>query len=361
MLFSLFHHHHHHSSPYNSYCMDKVIRIPSRCASSKTTARRVKTVASLAEFVQSEECQRIAILTGAGVSVASGIPDFQTMYRTLRPELITGSTHDRLILERDPTEALSWKMFRNNPFPYLELRRNFILGTFENKWKATIAHRFAELLHVKTGKLTRIYTQNIDGLHGQCEQIPDEMIIPVHGSISRVGCESCGAPMPFADFCQLVRTNIKDIDKKDKLAPKKSKPIPCPVCDKPLVKPTTVMYGRSLPAEFFQHTAEDLPNVDLLIVAGTALRVYPANTVVVRVPVGAQRVIVNLEPVGEAEWEIDYSNDEDSRDWFLQGNCDEVFLELIQHLGWVNDLDERLLPEASAEMVRRAKSANQDS
>lgn len=284
------------------------------------------------------------------------------MYDTLRPELITCSDAQRRLMSADPTYVLSWDIFSQNAFPYLEVRRPFILGTAESKWKATIAHRFMELLHTKTGKLTRVYTQNIDGLDRQCHAIPADKIVPVHGTLSRVACEGCGASMEFDTFCQQVRTNIKDIYKVDPEAPASSSPIPCPKCGQALVKPTTVLFGRSLPSEFFDAIQKDLPSVDLLIIAGTSLVVSPANSVAYRVPDTTTRVVVNMEPVGQ-DLGIEYSSfsmDDDgegedpspSRDLFLQGSCDAIFLELIEHLGWMDDLDEDILPEASAKLLQ---------
>ena len=282
------------------------------------------------------------------------------MYDTLRPELITCSEGERRLMSLDPTYVVSWDIFQQNAFPYLEVRRPFILGTAESHWKATIAHRFMELLHTKTGKLTRIYTQNIDGLDRQCRAIPDDKIVPVHGTLSRAACEACQTPMDFEDFCDQVRCNIKDIYKVDKSAPAESTPILCPNCHRALVKPTTVLFGRNLPLEFFTCIEEDLPRVDLLIVAGTSLVVSPANSVVYKVPNSTQRVIVNKEPVGE-DLGIEYSNSKTgkdaSRDWFLQGTCDQVFLELIQHLGWTDDLDASVLPTASADLLNKARQA----
>ena len=70
-----------------------------------------------------------------------------------------------------------------NAFPYLEVRRPFILGTAQQKWKATISHHVFDLLH-QLGKLTRLYTQNIDGLDFQV--VPRDKIVPVHGSLGTV-------------------------------------------------------------------------------------------------------------------------------------------------------------------------------
>ena len=84
------------------------------------------------------------------------------------------------------------------------------------------------------------------------------------------------------------------------------------------MKPRTVLFGRSLPSEFFERIQEDLPLVDLLIVAGTSLVVSPANSVVFSVPDTTIRVVVNREPVG-AELGVDYSVNA-KRDFFANGN-----------------------------------------
>jgi NAD+-dependent protein deacetylase sirtuin 2 len=313
-------------------------------------------IAGLARFILSNDCQSIAILTGAGVSVASGIPDFRSpggMYDTLRPELITASEHERRLLKQDPTNVVSWDMFRNNAFPYLEVRRPFILGTRDRKWKTTIAHRFAELLHAKTNKLTRIYTQNIDGLDLQCDEIPRDKIVTIHGTIGASACEGCGEEADHDAFCEQVRTNIKDIYQLDPDAHVESTPILCKNCHKPLVKPRTVLFGRNLPPEFFLCAEQDLPKLDLLIVAGTSLVVSPANSLVPAVPKKTIRVIVNRDPVGSELGIVYQENPSDGRDFFAQGECDEVFLELTKELGWLDDLKEEELSPESAHRVRK--------
>ena len=285
-------------------------------------------VAGLARFILSQDCQSIVILSGAGVSTASGIPDFRSpggMYDTLRPELITATDVQRSHMKNDPTEVVSWSMFSNNAFPYLEVRRPFILGSRENKWKATIFHRFAELLHTKTKKLQRIFTQNIDGLEFQCQDLPRNKIVAVHGTIREAGCEGCGTDMDYDQFCNKVETHIKDIYQIDTSAPIESKPILCENCQQPLVKPKTVLFQRSLPTDFFDCWDSDLPKVDLLLVAGTSLVVSPANMIVDAVPKSTIRVVVNKEEIGR---DLGMFQDND-RDVLLQGDCDDIFLELI--------------------------------
>ena len=221
-------------------------------ANTNKNPMRVTDLASLARFILSDECKSISILTGAGVSVASGIPDFRSpggMYATLQPQLLTASGYHKRLMEQDPTYVVHWDVFKENAFPYLEVRRPFILGTRNQRWKATIAHRFAELLHTKTNdKLTRVYTQNIDGLQQQCTSLPTDKIVGVHGTISQAKCEGCGHEMDFDEFCNKVETNIKDIyndDKDDVKQQKKSSPIVCTNCGRALVKPKTVLFGRS--------------------------------------------------------------------------------------------------------------------
>ena len=212
------------------------------------------------------------------------------------------------------------------------------------------AHHFAKLLHTKTGKLTRVNTQNIDGLTNAVD-LPDEKVISVHGNIGKASCECCGEDMDFNAFCGEVEEKIKDIYNPDN-GPKESKPIYCEPCGKATVKPKTVLFGSSLPSEFFECAEQDLPSTDLLIVAGTSLVVSPANSLVYNVPETTQRVIINNEPVGR-ELGIDYGTNPE-RDFFAQGKCDNVFLDLICELGWLQDLNEEVdnLPRASVDLIR---------
>jgi len=277
------------------------------------------------------------------------------MYDTLRPELITATQKQRNAMLIDPTAVVEKNMFLENPFPYLEVRRPFILGTQKQKWKGTLAHRFAELLHIETNKLTRVYTQNIDGLDFQCKELPSNKIIPVHGSIAQASCESCGSVVPnFDEFCNLVSTNIKDIYNQDADAPSESKPINCHSCGKQSVKPSTVLFGGSLPSVFLEQVPEDLKSADLLIVAGTSLVVSPANYLVTMVPDSCLRVIINRDPVGHSLG-IEYGSTT-QRDYFTQGDCEDKFLFLMLYLGWRDKIcaDSFLqqLPVGSQNLVR---------
>jgi len=295
-----------------------------------------------------------------GISVASGIPDFRSpggMYDSLKPELITATEKQREMMRRDPTYVVEKSMFMNNQFPYLEVRRPFILGTQIHQWKATLAHYFAKLLHTKMGKLTRVYTQNIDGLQYQCEGLPAEKIVSVHGSIGLVSCEACGASHDFDTFCEQVRSSIKDIYNIDDQAPSKSSNIFCDKCQEPTLKPATVLFGGNLPEDFYDYTVKDLPTIDLLIIAGTSLVVSPANSIVYNIPDSAIRLIVNNEAVGEFLG-IEYGP-HTTRDVFVRGTCEEIFLDLMLLLGWKNDLLElnEKIPHLSYDLIQKKLSS----
>jgi len=164
----------------------------------------------IAEYIISGKCMSIAFLTGAGISVGAGIPDFRSpggMYDTLRPQLLTASPADRASMAVDPTLVVSWNLFSKNQFPYLEVRRPFILGTVVQQWKATLSHFFIKVCHDK-GLLRRLYTQNIDGLDYQTE-IPKEKICNVHGTISIYGCEGCDADYPQEEFREALQKILK--------------------------------------------------------------------------------------------------------------------------------------------------------
>mmetsp|Transcript_42775 Transcript_42775/g.62428 ORF Transcript_42775/g.62428 Transcript_42775/m.62428 type:complete len:684 (-) Transcript_42775:436-2487(-) len=322
-----------------------------------------ESLEEMARFILSPRCKSIAILAGAGMSVASGIPDFRSagfgMYDTLQPELLTATEVEREAIRVDPTTVFEKNMFIQNQLPCLELKRPFILGTHGRTWKATLAHRFVELLHKKTGKLTRLYTQNIDGLEGQCADLPRDKVVDVHGSMGQAHCEICDSPHGFDWFCSAVRSQIKDVTGQDPNAPEVSTPIPCRVCGQNTVKPTIVLFRSNLPIEFFERIRTDLPSVDLLLIVGTSLTVAPANSLVYKVPHSALRMVVNNEPVG-TRLGIRYG-EESTRDFFGQGKCDEVFLELMLHLGWIDELKGLAddLPEESAKTLRdRLASAN---
>ncbi len=187
----------------------------------------------------------------------------------------------------------------------------------------------------------------------QCTKLPSELVVPVHGSMDRVCCElqDCQAEYDFDLFCEKIQTNIKDISGVDDLAPSISTPIKCGICSNNTVKPTVVLFHSPLPEIFFRNSVLDLPSTDLIFIIGTSLAVGPANSLVYRVPDECLRVVVNNEPVG-FRLGIDYSEDA-TRDYFLRGSCDEMLLDLIEELDWIDDLQDIMheLSDSSKELL----------
>jgi NAD+-dependent protein deacetylase sirtuin 2 len=309
----------------------------------------------------------------AGMSVASGIPDFRSsngLYSTLDASRLTATAEQQDRIRDDPSYSLDQHLFLENPLPCLEVNREFILGVRDRRWKATLAHRFVEQLRTKTtgatecsceggndvnetSKLVRLYTQNIDGLEDQCPGLGHERRIAVHGSMDEAECAVCLAPMDFDEFCDKVRCQIKDITGQDEAAPNESTPIRCANCLADRVKPSIVLFRSRLPEVFFQNVPQDVQDVDLLIVMGTSLAVAPANSIVTRVPRSAMRVLINRDPVGR-HLGLDWDNND--RDYFARGDCETVVLNLMERLEWLDDLrpslEGRELPECSASLLR---------
>jgi NAD+-dependent protein deacetylase sirtuin 2 len=341
-------------------------------------------IRSISEAIKCGNIRNAIVLTGAGLSVAAGIPDFRSpggLYDTLRPELITATESQRALLRSNPTAVVDIRLFSQNQFPYLEVRRPFILGTAEKQWKPTLGHFFIRVLSDK-GILRRLYSQNIDGLDGHAG-IPDEQLVNVHGTIGRASCEFCGNEYAYDEFCSAVRANIRNIyDPSDAEAPSESRNIQCKKCRRPGVKPSAVLYGSNLPGRFFDSVENDFQRgsfffmnpfgplgspdqpairnrtkVDLMIIAGTSLTVSPACNLVEMVADDTPRLLVNLEEVGH-DVGMDFSGaDTDTvsgsgcRDHFLQGTCDEGFLLLAKQVGWLGELaayKEEMCPGSAA-------------
>jgi NAD-dependent SIR2 family protein deacetylase len=303
----------------------------------------LRKINNLVDDIKANRCRRIVLLTGAGISCASGIPDFRSaggLYDTLRPALLTATEAERAYLAEQPTGVVEKSFFYKNQFPYLEVRRPFILGSAAGQWKPTIAHLMA-LMFQRKGLLRRIFDQNIDGLHrlvGLAEE--GDALVEVHGSLSALECEFCKAPYPSDEFRHRVRTQIRNIyDPSDAEAPQISTNILCLSCGKAGVKPCTVLYGSTLPQRALQAMVDDFPDqVDLLIVAGTSLTVSPACNLVQRLRPATPRLIINDQPVGGSLGLM--FDSAESKDIMLTGQCDDGFILLARLLGWLEEMAE---------------------
>ena len=189
-----------------------------------------------------DKSKNIVLFTGAGISCASGIPDFRSenglyneksSYAKYRPEEII--SHDFLWQHTD-----IFYDFYKKKMIYPDAKPN-------------AAHFFFAELE-KQGKLKAVITQNIDGLHSAAG---NKVVYELHGSVYRNHCVRCGKE--FGLNTVLEQEGV-------------------PHCDKcgGMIRPDVVLYGEGLDQKTWENAERAVRNADCLIVIGTSLTVYPA-------------------------------------------------------------------------------------
>jgi NAD-dependent protein deacetylase/lipoamidase len=192
----------------------------------------------LAELIKQSECT--VALTGAGISVPSGIPDFRTPGEGLWERV-------------DPMEVAHIDAFRRDPAKFWSFYRPRLhsLGGVEPNG----AHEVLAELE-RRGMLEGVITQNIDTLHTKAGS---ERVIEVHGSIRTASCQTCGAEFPLVEVESLFDESGAAI---------------CTQCDGP-VKPDVVLFGELLPADAMAEAEALATRADLMLCVGSSLEVYP--------------------------------------------------------------------------------------
>jgi len=191
-------------------------------------------------FIESLRNAKFAIaLTGAGVSVASGIPDFRS---------------SNGLFSKISQETFEIEFFNSEPDKYYKIAKEYI-HTLADKTPNVTHKMLAEL--EKKGLLKTIITQNIDGLH---QKAGAKNVIEFHGNVTSFYCTRCGD--------KYTRTQI---DKKIDAAG-------VPKCDKcgSLIRPGIVFYGDMIPQDVLTASQEMCSKCDLFIAMGTSLVVNPA-------------------------------------------------------------------------------------
>lgn len=203
-------------------------------------------------------------MTGAGISTASGIPDFRG------ENGIWGR-------EFDPSAFHRYR-FETDPAGFWQDRLRLQERLFGDSIGHNEAHRALCQLE-SMGFLEAVITQNTDGLH---RQAGSESVIELHGNASQASCDDCGHRIPAAAAFDLVRDGHT--------------PPPCARCSG-VLKPDVVLFGESLPRDRLQEAGVLLDRCDLVIVAGSSLEVEPAASLPTRtVRKGGDLVIINFDP-----------------------------------------------------------------
>ena len=195
--------------------------------------------ARLAELIRG--AGSVVALTGAGISVPSGIPDFR-------------SPQTGLWRNVDPMAVAHIDVFRHDPETFWGFYgQRFALLRDKRPNGAHAA--LAEL--ERRGQLDAVVTQNIDGLHAAAGT---ESLIEVHGSVAHASCPQCGDQWPLEE----VRERLE-------AAPDG---VPRCACGAPL-KPDVVLFGEFLPEAALQRATELAEAADLLLCVGSSLEVWP--------------------------------------------------------------------------------------
>jgi NAD-dependent deacetylase len=187
-----------------------------------------------------EESDRVVALTGAGISVPSGIPDFRTPGKGLWAKV-------------EPMAVATIDAFRHDTKRFWDFYRPRFHDLADKE--PNPAHEaLAEL--DRRGLLDAVITQNIDRLH---RKAGSEEVIEVHGSIATASCSSCAATYPLE--------RVESLFDEEGIAT-------CTGCAGK-VKPDVVLFGEFLPAEAMARAEELCSSADLLLCVGSSLEVYP--------------------------------------------------------------------------------------
>ena len=213
-----------------------------------------------------DAAQRVVVLTGAGISTDSGIPDFRGPQGLWTKNPLAEKMSNIHYYLADPeVRKLSWQNRLSSP-----------------AWDAKPNAGHLSLFNLfKRQKLHALITQNIDELH-QMSGIPPELVIEVHGTMRKVMCWDCGMRAPMQKALDRVRAGEAD--------PK------CRECGG-ILKSDTISFGQALVPAVIERAMRVAAEADLLLAVGSTLQVYPvAGVVPVAADAGARIVIVNNQP-----------------------------------------------------------------
>ena len=237
--------------------------------------------------------ERVTVLTGAGISTDSGIPDFRGPQGvwTKNPTAEKTSTLQNYLTDPE-VRRTAWRMRADSPL-----------------WSAlpNAGHRAIVDIE-RAGKLHGVVTQNIDELHQRAGNDP-ALVVEVHGTAWWTRCMSCDDRRPMAETLDRVRDGEDDP--------------PCQVCGG-ILKSDTISFGQSLIPEVIDRAMAVSRVCDVLLAVGSTLSVYPAASCVpLASAAGARVAIINGGPT-----EMDRM-----ADVVLRGPISELLPEIIAAAG----------------------------
>jgi NAD-dependent deacetylase len=233
--------------------------------------------------------ERVVVLTGAGISTDSGIPDFRgpNGVWTKNPAAEKAANIENYLADPAVREA-AWQTRLHTP-----------------AWTAQPNAGHEAIVELeRQGRLHAVVTQNIDGLHQKAGTDPDK-VIEVHGTVWFTRCWDCGDRRPMDETLERVRAGEADP--------------PCTVCAG-ILKSDTISFGQQLVPAVIERAMTVSEECDVMLAVGSTLSVYPAaNCVPVARGAAARVVIVNAEETAMDH----YAN------WVLRGSIGEILPALV--------------------------------
>ncbi|KAF8892118.1 SIR2-domain-containing protein [Infundibulicybe gibba] len=275
---------------------------------------------------------RIIILTGAGISVSCGIPDFRSrdgLYASLK----NGGRFDL----DDPQQMFDIYYFKENPSDFFS---SFASQIYPSNFVPSPCHRFIKLIEDK-GKLLRNYTQNIDTLETQAGV---QRVLQCHGSFATASCTNCHRKVPGSDIEDDIMHQKVPLCTICSLPPKTPPALKRPKSRKKakgewdsdvedesdgpeyppgIMKPDITFFGEKLDNIFDRSLAEDRERVDLLLVIGTSLKVSPVAEILSHLPHSIPQILINKTPIRHINPDI-----------ILLGDADTIVTYLCSKLVW---------------------------
>ncbi|AQP53955.1 NAD-dependent protein deacylase [Vagococcus penaei] len=200
-----------------------------------------------------QQSKKLVFMTGAGVSVPSGIPDYRSM---------TGVYHG----VENPEYLLSHSCLVKEPEKFYD----FVKQLYHPKAKPNIIHlKMAELAQEKD---VTVISQNIDGLH---QQAGSPKVINFHGNLYDCYCQKCGESVTAEEFMESsLHKNCGG-----------------------QIRPNVVLYEESLPQDVIEASILAIEQADTIVVVGTSLKVYPFSGLIQYRQPNSQLIIINKDTI----------------------------------------------------------------
>jgi len=272
------------------------------------TRKKFENVNSIEDVVQLiKKSSNILVISGAGVSVSCGIPDFrsdQGLYGLIEKK-------EKLAQFQLPQPECLFDIhyFIDDPKPFF----TFAKDLFPGQYKPSPSHYFIKLLEDK-GKLLRNYTQNIDGIENLTGI---KKVFQCHGTFATASCLHCKKKVKSED----IRKDIFE----DRI----------PYCEKcsgndNVLKPDIIFFGEELPKKFKKNLETDCKKTDFVIVMGSSLKVRPVSGILGSISNEIPRILINLEKLSSnLTFDVE-----------LIGYCDQIVNCLANSLNWELNIDE---------------------